>query len=274
LRFRPNNIKSGIALSQRYLEREREVGIKGGIYSAVFLIRKYAAEWLDIDAQEIQIGKLRKVSIEYDNDVYESVMTDALENGSGFVEWIYDNWDMIISGLLNGDKGFPELLYGEKHSKNCSEACYQCLKSYRNMNYHSLFDWRLGIAYIRLLYEEEYNCGLDGNFEVPELRGWKNYVKNHLDTIVLRIPHRKFEHMTYGDLPSLKFEYNNKEYAIIVTHPFWDNNNKEGILAEACAEAKMSVSEVVCIDSFNLVRRPSWCYKYILDNVQSNDYSL
>ena len=46
---------------------------------------------------------------------------------------------------------------------------------------------------------------------------------------------------------------------VIVVQPLWDTDRPRGILAEARAAAE--AEKVLYLDTFNLLRRESWCYK-------------
>lgn len=50
---------------------------------------------------------------------------------------------------------------------------------------------------------------------------------------------------------------------VIVVHPLWDLYKPVDLLADAVAVAKVEdPSQVVrYLDTFNLLRRPSWCYQ-------------
>ncbi len=96
-----------------------------------------------------------------------------LANGSGFVNRVFETWENLIKGVL---KPSPDSFCGTLISKehNCDSACYDCLKEYSNMAYHGFLDWKLGLAFLRILGDSTYSCGLDGDFNFPEVSGWLN----------------------------------------------------------------------------------------------------
>ncbi len=60
-------------------------------------------------------------------------------------------------------------------------------------------------------------------------------------------------------------------YRVIIVHPFWNvsvNQPEENILTRAMAES--GIENVYFIDTFNLHRRPSWCYEQIIKRIQEN----
>ena len=137
------------------------------------------------------------------------------------------------------------------------------------MNYHGLLDWRLGLGLLRILEDPTYKSGVDGNFDFPELRNWpklaeksrKEFIKSFFDL-------SKEEQNTTLDrfrdteivLPNFKVH---KSTIVIITHPFWDLEKweEDNWLTSIVALASSKYKKVKFIDSFNLHRRPAWCYE-------------
>ena len=120
------------------------------------------------------------------------------------------------------------------------------------MNYHGLLDWRLALAYLRILNDPHYSCGLDGQFTTHELDGWLNFATKLSENFAEQFG---YQPRTWGSLPG--FETGIMKEVIIV-HPLWDTRDRRGILAEAVAAA--GDASVRYIDTFNLLRRPGWCH--------------
>jgi DEAD/DEAH box helicase domain-containing protein len=147
---------------------------------------------------------------------------------------------------------FSHNIISESHKRNCDSACYDCLRVYRNMTYHGLLDWRLGLAYLRVLKDSEYTCGLDGKFAFPEIEGWLDLALGERDKFAEQF---NYKPNCWGMLPGFEAD----EKRIIMVHPLWDTTNPEGILARAVAESGgMQCTDY--IDTFNLLRRPGWCH--------------
>ena len=117
------------------------------------------------------------------------------------------------------------------------------------MPYHGLLDWRLGLAYLNMLQDPEYKCGLDGQFNTPELDGWLDSASELCKNFASQF---NFVTKTWGGLPG--FEVGSKR--VIIVHPLWDKKNRSDIVAEAEANAG---GHVAFLDTFNLLRRPGWC---------------
>ncbi|PXF58925.1 MAG: DEAD/DEAH box helicase [Candidatus Methanogaster sp.] len=252
LRFMPLSVPSGLNLDPV----TSSGGVKAAIYSAAFLLRAAASEKLDIDPDEIEICNFQRLGID-GMYVGAIMLSDFLANGAGFVRWISDKWDSVLQGILSPDdqSSFPAKIISESHCTSCDSACYACLKRYRNMNYHGLLDWRLALAYLRILKDPHYSCGLDGQFTTPELDGWLNFATKLSDNFASQFDDH--QPRTWGTLPG----FETRIMKVIIVHPLWDTQNPQGILDEAVAAA--GDTSVSYIDTFNLLRRPGWCHSEI-----------
>ena len=251
LRFRPHVVSKGLNLDPI----SSHGAIKGAIYSSSFIIRSHVAKELDIDPEEIIICNFQR-SKAGDKFVGDLTLSDKLANGAGFVDWINNNWEETLKKILRprDSESFAGRIISDDHDGACESACYDCLMSYWNMSYHGLLDWRLGLGYLRCLESTSYLCGLDGDFSTPELRSWKDSAKRQALNFATSF---NYEYQNNGPLPWLK----KGEKNVIIVHPFWDLNQKEGILADAVVHCGDPNAKF--IDTFNLLRRPSWCHLMI-----------
>jgi DEAD/DEAH box helicase domain-containing protein len=248
-------------------------GVRSGYYSAAFLLQRILADKLDIDPTEIEIADITKKNLDDGTDrrIAEIILTDELPNGSGFVRYLYNNFQQILPEAMNPP--YPNNYLGKihalEHQHRCKDACYDCLKVYRNMNYHSLLDWKLGLAMMRVLSDSNYVCGTDGNFnDYIELQDWLAFASDLRNRFAQSFG---FAHLSeINRLPVIKFGRNQKN-VIMIVHPFWDLRNirEANWLAEAKAEIDEYTSSrsgtVSFVDTFNLHRRPGWCYEKLVN---------
>ena len=90
-------------------------------------LRLAASKHLDVEFTELVTGyRLRKNPIGSYVDVY---LYDSLSSGAGYAVSVADDIEMILRKV-------EELLNG----CNCGEACYNCLKHYRNQYVHGMLD--------------------------------------------------------------------------------------------------------------------------------------
>lgn len=232
----------------------RKAAIRGAFFSAAFLIRKAAAIAFEIDENEIEVNDLREAVYSLgmagqELRAGEIVLNDGAANGSGFVRHVVDEWDALLASILDAGE-LHRVLFDGEHRNNCRTSCPKCVRSFRNMQYHGILDWRLGCSLLRLLRDNS-QVGLDGNFG-HELEGFtksaKELAKSFSDSFGLRVEDGEV-------LPIIINPYNGARY--VVVHPLWDIANAPSKLAEdalACAGA---------VDTFNMERRPAWVYQHL-----------
>lgn len=264
----PQAVPDGLCLSPleigaRGEDRQSAACAKAAYYSGAFLLRKIAAINFDIDPDEIVLNSLRAVE-HATGHVGEIVLSDNLPNGAGFVAEMHQN----LKGLLEectgsagtSHKAFADLI-GESHRKACDTSCPACLRQFRNMQYHGLLDWRLGVAMLRLLLEgDKFSCALDGDFnKFPELADWKTIAARERDRLCssFRSPAAEWETRQFGELPG--FLIAGRRPGLMI-HPLWSKGSPAGVLAEAIADAEQFGDDVILADSFNVPRRMSWAY--------------
>lgn len=230
-------------------------GVKGAYYSAAFLLRSVAAEWLDADPEEFDISNVRQVALSDRLRVGEIVLSDQLANGSGFVRWLYEHWVEVLESIVGGGAAPSSFVGGvlsEEHRRVCDSSNYDCLRQYRNMSYHGLLDWRLGISVLRCLHSSEYQAGADGDFELPELEGWLDTAAELRDIFCesFGCTPRQF-----GQVPGLEIG----PRQVLIVHPLWRRQVTEGLLAESLT--MVDPDRVKFLDTFNLLRRQGWAYR-------------
>lgn len=261
--FRPLDWPSSIDLNPLSMGG----GVKAAFISAAFMLRSIAADLLDIDPEEMDICGLRSV---LSNPVAnggtrrtgEIVMSDFLPNGAGFVRWLGnpENMKACLATLDSKNTEYVQTLLGNEHVGKCRTACQKCLKNYRNMIYHGLFDWRLGLALVRLMQDRSYQSGSDGEFPNtnPALAGWLDEAKLQRDRFCTNFNGAKTQ--TYGQLPG--FTIGN--FSVIIKHSLWSAASAGPIMTDAMVAAG-DVNNIRVVDLFNLQRRPSWVYQNLVN---------
>ncbi|HDX9659956.1 TPA: DEAD/DEAH box helicase [Bacillus toyonensis] len=253
LRIRPDSTNKGLHFDPA------DVTGRAALFSAGFLLRSVVAEQLDIDADEIEISQYIRSKVSDGSHVGEIILSDRLPNGAGFISWLESKWSYIMNIVLSPVKqnSFSNYIISDAHK--CDAACYSCLMNYRNMSYHGILDWRLGLAYLRAMQNKDYNCGLDGDFSYPEISTWKELAETLAQQFA---KYFHYETTNWAGLPGIKAGNQN----IIIIHPMWSRESPKGILADAIAEAG---GQVEFIDTFNLLRRPGWCHENL--SIEEND---
>ena len=235
-------------------------GVRAAYYSLAFIIQRAIAAEIDVDPEEIEVAEISKSM----NGLGRISLGDNQQNGSGFVSHLYENFDKYVDNILGGKSSFFQRMLDSNHKKRCKEACYECLQVYRNMHFHGLLDWRLGMALLRLMTDPEYKAGADGNFDYPEVNDWLEYATMLRDTLVESMP--RCSVVKNSILPCVKFSKGGNDKYIFILHPLWSPDHTCKIFAKACHEINMKTSSdnVMTLDTFNLARRLSYCIEQIL----------
>jgi hypothetical protein len=252
LRIRPAQIPPGLSLNPL----DKRGAVKAAYYSAAFILRAVAADLLDIDPEELDISNVRQVTLDMGDKAGEIVINDHIANGAGFTAWISAHSSQLLLftvSLAPPPDSFPGALISPGHRENCDSSCYDCLRQYRNMSYHGLLDWRLGLSLLRCIASPTFACGLDGNFSAPDLVGWPAFATAWRDTFCSCFP--GCQPHQFGPLPG--FEVG--AHHVLVVHPLWNTAAPGGLVAQAMAA--VPAGQPKFLDTFNMLRRLSAAYQ-------------
>ena len=271
IRIRPQSVNLNLHLNINNYNG----AVRSAYFSAATLIQRLWAEQQDIDPIEIEIAELFTSKLEDGTNrlISEIILSDELANGSGFVRKLHENIAQFIESIFNNPTStYLQNILSNKHKKDCKDSCYECLRIFRNMPYHGLLDWRLGLSYLRVLYDSNYSAAAyDGIFEDSELQGWTEH-----STFLSKLLCNSFDELNLindFNLPIIEQIQNDglpKKRIYVVVHPLWwvDDLKVDSWLTESLAEIKMADNykgyDIEFIDTFNLERRPGWCYKEII----------
>src|SRR5688572_11550973 len=122
---------------------------RAALYSLAFMLRRAAAVRLDIQDYELKAG----IRSHEDPAALGSVMgqvflSDTLENGAGYATHL--GTAATTEELLQMiSQPTPSQFYNRMnepaHAVACDTSCPDCLRSYSNLAYHNLLDWRLAV---------------------------------------------------------------------------------------------------------------------------------
>jgi DEAD/DEAH box helicase domain-containing protein len=292
LKFYPTSVPPELHLDMfklkdnpNYFERQ-SLGVRAGFYSSAFLLQRVLADTLDVDPTEIEIADITKREIDdvIKKNVAEIILTDELPNGSGFVRKLYDEFESMLDEALapKSIDTYIKRIHSEEHEGRCFDACYDCLKVYRNMNWHSLLDWRLGLGILRIFKDENYKSGSDGVFNEIEIKNWLAFAKTLRDQFVesffVKEGHSKEDYIIdFNGLPAIKHgaAKNGRRRIILIVHPFWklENPEEDAWYTNRISEAHEYIlskdgnveDDFECLDTFNLQRRIGWCFEKIMN---------
>ena len=227
--------------------------VRAALFSFGFLLRRAAADYLDIHEREINVGL--RVIRDVAGDVMGQVfMSDSLENGAGYASLLGapHEAERLLRYVLGQPPQAPTFygfLVGALHAgpgaNTCRTSCPDCLRDFSNLPYHPILDWRLGLDIARLALDPaapidlsvSYWQGLDAAVAGPyfaAMPGW------HQTTIA------GLQAGCRGNVVE------------IITHPLWDcDPNRFGPhLKAAHAQAASGGNRVQFKSLFDVLRRP------------------
>jgi DNA-directed RNA polymerase subunit M/transcription elongation factor TFIIS len=237
LRVEVNQLHAGLRLNPSS-SSSSSLPARAALYTAATLVIQLAARRLDVAPDEFEIASVHGGTPD-DPTAGRFLISDRLENGSGFVEWINNNWSDLLQDLLDiSNGGFCD----------CGSSCYRCLRNFRNRSLHELLDWRLGIDVIRILADQGYDCGLSS--PPDSLRQQAGELADRLENAF---------GWSRADIAGWPCVSADSGELVAIAHPLWhpsEGSEQTTLPGQIIASAD---SEVVFIDTFNLLRRIAWC---------------
>jgi hypothetical protein len=227
---------------------------RGALYSLAFMLRRAAAVYLDIQDYELKAG----IRSHEDPAVVGRVagqifLSDTLENGAGYATYLgtptamQDLLEMITRPTR---REFYDRLIAPFHSDACETSCPDCLRSYSNLAYHNLLDWRLAIDMASLALDPNAPISLAS----PMWAGVAN-----LAAVTLQAARPGHNRISVAGLPAVT----DGTEVVIVTHPLWriDRASLGPELAAAWDDAErgrgLRVDEHSFVSAFEALRRPA-----------------
>jgi len=228
------------------------LGVRAALYSLGFLLRRVASDVLDIDADELQVG-IRTIGSPGTGQIF---LADRLINGAGYSRYLArpEVLKTILSDILGELNGAPTL-----RDHDCDSSCYECLRTYENMQFHGLLDWRLAIDVARILVDPDYVPGVGGT--------WEKLVKRSLGS--LTSSYAGAEQIWLSGVPAMVLP--GARHVILFGHPLWtkheDYLNEQMSSATVQAQLTYPNAKLYRYDIFDLIRRPVWVVNHMLRQV-------
>ena len=196
---------------------EEGLEVRAALFSFGFLLRRAAADYLDVHEREINVG-VRVVHDAAGCITGQVFMSDSLENGAGYASLLgkpreTERLLQYILGQPPQTPDFNRFLVGALHAgpggNECRTSCPDCLRDFSNLPYHPILDWRLGLDIARLAldpaaaidFSVSYWQGLDAAVAGPyfaAMPGWRQVT---------------FAGLQAGQCGNV---------VEIITHPLWD----------------------------------------------------
>ena len=227
--------------------------VRAALFSFGFLLRRAAADYLDVHEREIKVG-VRMIRDAAGDVIGQVFMSDSLDNGAGYASLLGEpnEAERLLQYVLGQPPQAPTFngfLVGAPHAgpgaNACKTSCPDCLRDFSNLPYHPILDWRLGLDIARLAldpaapidFSVSYWQGLDAAVAGPyfaAMPGW--------------------QHTTIAGLQAGR----RGNVVEIITHPLWDcdPNRLCSPLRAAHAQAVSGGNQVQFKSVFEVLRRP------------------
>ncbi|RSK27609.1 DEAD/DEAH box helicase [Bacillus sp. HMF5848] len=251
----PKQVSKGITFNPTNL------GVKAGLISFGYLFRRVATSILDVDADELQVGIRSKVDNIQENTVGQIFLADTLINGAGYSKHLANSeiLEEIMVDLTEEYSNIPKL-----KGHTCDSSCYECLRTYENMGYHPILDWRIGLDVAKLLKEPTFVPYIDIK--------WKRLVQNSIEGIMKNYQGTQHEWIT--GIPVLTLPFSDGKLSIIIVHPFVEKRDRKNFsdqLLEITTNLEIMGHKVLNYDIFDLIRRPTWVIMDAIEKKNNND---
>lgn len=224
---------------------------RAALYSLAFMLRRAASVYLDIQDYELKAGIRSLEDLTAATVAGQVFLCDTLENGAGYPTHL--GGGTVMKDLLSmisqpSPRDFFDRLVAPLHADGCDTSCPDCLRSYSNLSYHSLLDWRLGVDMAALALDANVAITLTGPL-------WARVAAVAATTLAATRP--GYTSMQLAGVPAVT----DGSEVILVTHPLW--HTEPGLqppeLAAAFHEAEtvrgLRVDSFVSV--FEALRRPA-----------------
>ena len=227
--------------------------VRAALFSFGFLLRRAAADYLDVHEREINVGVrvLRDASGDIIGQVF---ISDSLENGAGYASLLGQpqEAERLLQYVLGQPPQAPTFygfLVGQQHAgpgaNACRTSCPDCLRDFSNLPYHPILDWRLGLDVARLTLDPSAPVGFTVSY-------WQGLDAAVAGLYFAAMP--GWQQITIAGLQAAR----HGNVVEIITHPLWDTDpNRFGPqLAAAHAQAVAAGNQVRFKSLFEVLRRP------------------
>jgi DEAD/DEAH box helicase domain-containing protein len=235
---------------------ENKIAVKAAFYSAAFILQRALAHDLDINPNEIEISELK---INQETGIPYLLISDKLPNGAGFVSFLLEtnqegksNFEDLLTRIINGEHPFIQSILQASHVDECKTSCQKCLNAYDNAGYHHVLDWRLGIGLLRLMLNEDFVFGFNGDLNFLDLQDLPKLIHD------VSITYSKINGgeiietdggLSYINIPSTRIN----PTVEFIKHPLWNreifNNNRNTFLPQ--------VNPSKILNLFEILRKPA-----------------
>ncbi|WP_322974606.1 Zn-binding domain-containing protein [Actinacidiphila epipremni] len=148
-------------------------GRRAAWYSLAALLRAAAGSLLQVQPNEIASG-IHGTGTGSSKARTFAFLSDTLDNGAGYCTHLADRG--VFDQLMTTTSRMLAEFADGAHGRDCRGSCYQCLRDYTNMAYHSLLDWRLAGELLSILRATDDTSNQHGRQSAELLRDWASNI--------------------------------------------------------------------------------------------------
>ncbi|MFE3857993.1 DEAD/DEAH box helicase [Streptomyces griseorubiginosus] len=222
-------------------------GRRAAWYSLAALLRTTAGSLLQVQPNEIASGIHGTGSGSRGARTF-AFLSDTLDNGAGYCTHLAEP-DVFEKLMVTADQMLTRFAAGA-HGKDCRGSCYQCLRDYTNMAYHSLLDWRLAGDLLAILQGRYSASGHGARQSAALLRNWASDFSSE---------DAEFVDDLGGTGPAVLFE---ERFWVAAKSPFEAADGslqsaRIGAVRGAAVSDGRGIPDVVFVDDFLLDKAPA-----------------
>lgn len=222
-------------------------GRRAAWYSLAALLRTAAGSLLQVQPNEIASGIHGAGSGSSKARTF-AFLSDTLDNGAGYCTHLAER--EIFEQLMTTANSMLADFADGVHGRDCRGSCYQCLRDYTNMAYHSLLDWRLAGELLAILQGTGAVGSQRGRLAAGLLRNWASDFPSS---------DAEFVDDLGGTGPAVLFE---ERVWVAAKGPFETadatlSSPRIRSVRDAAAADSRGVSDVVFVDDFLLDKAPA-----------------
>ena len=218
------------------------VEARAALYSFGFLLRRAAADLLDINELELRVG-LRVVGDVQSGVVGQVFLSDSLENGAGYCSQFAapEALEELLRYVSDPTSSLCAPILADNHAGRCQTSCPDCLRDYSNLAWHNILDWRMALDLARL--------ALDANAPVDfTIAQWQSLVASAAPPYFRALG---WTPTMFGGLPAARSVTGGE----FIVHPLWAESHPS--VLQALGEASAAgIAHPHPKTLFELVRRP------------------
>jgi DEAD/DEAH box helicase domain-containing protein len=222
-------------MNPKYELRRDDVYQRAAFISWGFLVRKAICNVLDIESNEFDVG-YRVSPVTKEHEVY---IVEKAQNGAGYCNYLNGEEKEVAKSVFidefSGQKEgnlYHDILFSDSH-RDCTAACYDCLRDYYNQQEHSLLNWRVALDLARLCADVNYELNFSQEY-------WAGYIMEYIKNLL-----KNRDGSTLENQDGIYFISGSDKRKILVSHPFWSTGYVNDLAGRMGFNGSIHISDLI-----------------------------